>query len=360
MSAKRSYAMNTQFPILNEREKIILEAVVHIYITTAEPVGSRTVAKRLGLNLSPATIRNVMADLEEMGFLTQVHTSSGRIPTDLGYKYYVTYLMKVQELSLAERERIKQELMKKVDTTDQVLKRTGYLLALVSHQAGLAELPSENTAVVRRIELVPLLERQVALLIVDSFGCVHTSSIVLDEVVPIQMLESLSQFLNDILFNVSIDNIYSVVKENIKKFFDERRKLVELALKILTQIEPHTGQMFLEGTNNLFDQPEFQEPTKVRNILGIMENPSPLIKVLRDSLANLENPQRTVIIGPETTTEDISEFGIIASSYKIDDQEEPAGFIGILGPKRMPYERFSALVDYTANMVGKILSRLWR
>jgi len=352
--------MNTQFPVLNEREKTILEAVVHIYITTAEPVGSRTVAKRLGLNLSPATIRNVMADLEEMGFLTQVHTSSGRVPTDLGYKYYVTYLMKVQELSLAEREKIKQELTKKVDTATQVLKRTGYLLALVSHQAGLAKLPAENTAVIRRIELVPLLERQAALLIVDSFGCVHTSSIVLDEPVPTQMLESLNQFLNDVLFNISIDNIYSVVKENLKKYFDEQRKLAELSLNILTKIEPPTSQIFLEGTNNLFDQPEFQEPTKVRNILGIMENPTPLIKVLRDSLAKLENSQRTVLIGPETTTEDISEFGIIASPYKIDDQKEPAGFIGILGPKRMPYEQLSALVDYTANMVGKILSRLWR
>ena len=128
----------------------------------------------------------------------------------------------------------------------------------------------------------------------------------------------------------------------------------------MTRIEPPTSQMFLEGTNNLFAQPEFQEPTKLRNILGIMENPTPLIKVLRESLAKLENPQRTVLIGPETTTEDISEFGIIASPYKIDDQKEPAGFIGILGPKRMPYERFSALVDYTANIVGKILSRLWR
>ncbi|HOQ31332.1 MAG TPA: heat-inducible transcriptional repressor HrcA [Candidatus Hydrogenedens sp.] len=352
--------MNTKFPPLNERERTVLEAVVHIYITTAEPVGSRTVVKKLGLNLSPATIRNVMADLEEMGYLTQVHTSSGRVPTDMGYKYYVTHLMKVQELTLAEREHIKQELTKKMDSADQILRQTSHLLALASHQAGLAELPAESTAVIRHVELVPLLERQVAILIVDSFGCVHTSSVILDSTVSTQLLESLNKFLNESLLNVSIDNIYPVVRESLRKFFDERRKLVELALKILTQVEPPANQMFLDGTNNLFDQPEFQESTKVRSIIGIMEDPSPLVKALRESLARSENQKRTVLIGSETMMNNINEFGIIASPYRLEEQEEPAGFIGILGPKRMPYERLSSIVDYTAGMVGKMLSRLWR
>jgi len=352
--------MNTKFPQLNEREKTILEAVVHLYITTAEPVGSRTVAKRLGLNLSPATIRNVMADLEDMGFLTQVHTSSGRILTDLGYRYYVSHLMKVQELTLAERERIKQELSKKIESMDQILRHTSHLLALASHQAGLAELPSENTAVIRRIELVHLFERQIAILIVDSFGCVHTSSVVLNEPISTQLLESLSKFLNESLYDVSIDNIHSVIRERLKKFFDERRKLVELALRIFTHVEPPANQMFLEGTNNLFDQPEFQEPVKVRSILGIMEDPTPLIRALRESISQIETPQRTVLIGSETRMGDFAEFGVIATPYTIEDKKEPAGFIGILGPKRMPYERLSAIVDYTASMVGKMLSRLWR
>ncbi len=352
--------MNTYFPPLNEREKTVLKAVVHIYIMTAEPVGSRTVVKRLGLNLSPATVRNVMADLEEMGYLTQVHTSSGRVPTDLGYKYYVNYLMEVQELTIAQREQIKRELTKKMESADQILRQTSHLLALASHQAGMAEFPMENTAVIRRVELVPLLERQIAVLFVDSFGCVHTSSIVLEEEVSPKLLESLSKFLNEALYNVSIDNIHPVIRDSLKKFFDERRKLVELALKILMQVELPPKQMFLEGTNNLFDQPEFQEPTKVRSIIGIIEDPSPLVKALRESLSQSENRQRTVLIGSDTMMGDITELGIIASPYRLEEQGEPAGFIGVLGPKRMPYEKLSSIIDYTAEMVGKMLSRLWR
>jgi len=350
--------MPTNFPKLNEREEQILEAVVHLYITTAEPVGSRTVAKRLGLQLSPATIRNVMADLEEMGYLTQVHTSSGRVPTDLGYKYYVTKLMKVQELTLAERQRIEQELSRKLDTAEQILKRTSQLLALTTHQAGLAELPNEKSAVVRRIDLIQLGEKQIAVVIVDNFAGVHSSMFAFEEPISPHIIEPLNKFLNETLFNVSLDRIGLVLKENLKKFFDERRKMLEIAFKILSRIEPTTSQMILEGANNLFDQPEFQEPTKIKSIFGIMDDPTPLTRALRESLAKSENQRQTVLIGSEANIKNSEEFSIIASPYMLENEKTPIGFVGVLGPKRMPYDKLSAMVDFTASMVGKILSRL--
>lgn len=352
--------MSTIFPPLNEREQLILEAVVHLYITTAEPVGSRTVAKRLGLNLSSATIRNVMADLEDLGYLTQVHTSSGRVPTDLGYKYYVKHLMKIQELTLAERERIRQELTRKLDSAEQILRRTSHLLALATHQAGLADMSGEGTAEIRRIELIHLFEKQIAILIVDSFGNVHTSSVTVEEPISSALLDSMSKFLNESLANVPLENMHSVIKETLRKFFDERHRLAELALRILGKVEPTTSQMFLEGTTNLFDQPEFQEPNKARSIFGIIENPEPIIKMLREKVAKQELEERTVLIGSDTKIKELDDFGLIASPYRLEDTKEPIGFVGVLGPKRMPYEKLTAIVDYTASMVGKMFSRLWR
>lgn len=352
--------MDAKFPKLNEREEKILEAVVHLYITTAEPVGSRTVAKRLRLQLSPATIRNVMADLEEMGYLTQVHTSSGRVPTDLGYKYYVSKLMKVQELTFAERQRIEQELTRKLDSAEQILKRTSQLLALASHQAGLAELPHEGSAVIRRIDLIPLGDKQIAVVIVDSFAGVHSSMFTFEEPISSQVIEPLNKFLNEALFNVSLDKIGLVMKESLKKFFDERRKMLEIAFKILSRIEPSASQMILEGANNLFDQPEFQEPAKIKSIFGIIEDPTPLTKALRESLAQVEGQRQTVLIGSDANIKDTQEFSIIASPYMLENEKTPLGFVGVLGPKRMPYDKLSAVVDYTASMVGKILSRLWQ
>ncbi|MCX8064866.1 MAG: heat-inducible transcriptional repressor HrcA [Candidatus Hydrogenedentes bacterium] len=352
--------MATNFPKLNEREEEILEAVVHLYITTAEPVGSRTVAKRLNLHLSPATIRNVMADLEEMGYLTQVHTSSGRVPTDLGYKYYVSKLMKVQELTIAERQKIEQELTKKLDSAEQILKHTSQLLALASHQAGLAELPNEKNAVIRRIDLIPLGEKQVAVVIVDSFAGVHSSLFTFEETVPSQIIEPLNKFLNEALFDVSLDRISVVLKENLRKLFDERRKFLEIAFRILSKIEPSSSHMILEGANNLFDQPEFQEPGKIKSIFGIIEDPTPLVKALRESLARGEKQRQTVLIGSDANIKNTEEFSVVASPYMLENQDTPIGFVGVLGPKRMPYEKISAIVDYTASMVGKMLSRFWR
>ncbi|MFO7974032.1 MAG: hypothetical protein R6V12_05300, partial [Candidatus Hydrogenedentota bacterium] len=139
---------------LSPRERLILQAVVHTYITTAEPVGSRAIVRRFDLDVSAATVRNVMADLEEAGYLRQLHTSSGRVPTDKGYRYYVDFLMNVQELTVAERARIQGELSRKLDDADEVIRNTSRLLALTSHHMGLVEAPDQRNAEVCRVEMV--------------------------------------------------------------------------------------------------------------------------------------------------------------------------------------------------------------
>lgn len=344
---------------LNERERQILQAVVHTYITTAEPVGSRSVVKRFHLELSPATVRNTMADLEELGYLQQVHTSSGRVPTDKGYRYYVDYLMHVQELTLTERARIEHDLTHQLLDADQVLQQTSHMLALISHQAGLAEAPGENFAELQRLELIPLAGVRLAVLIVDNFGRVRTVPVVLEEPLASEELGTLTRFLNETLRGVTVDNIASAMETRLRNYLDERRRLAEQALKVLHLLPPNRqGLLFLEGASQLFEQPEFQNIERAREMLGLLEERDRLTVMLR--MAFLENAPEglSVVIGSESKHSGVEGISVIASPYKVNGRA--VGMIGVLGPRRMPYPHLTAIVDYTAGLVGRILTRLGR
>ena len=223
-------------PELNDRERLILYAVVNCYITTAEAVGSRTVVKRFDMDLSAATVRNVMADLEDLGFLQQLHTSSGRVPTDRGYRYYVQHLMRVQELTLAEKASIEEQFAERVRDADDVLRQASHLLALVSHHAGLAESPGDETAEVRRMELLPIGDQRLAVLIVDNFGRVRSMSIDLPAPIGGAELLRLNGFLNEHLRGLSTNRLALAVQEKLRSFLDEQRLLAQQALEVLNQI----------------------------------------------------------------------------------------------------------------------------
>ena len=344
---------------LNDRERQILQCVVHSYITTAEPVGSRSVVKRFNLNVSPATVRNTMADLEDSGYLQQVHTSSGRVPTDKGYRYYVDYLMQVQELTLAERGRIEDDLTRKIQDADEVLRQTSHLLALVSHQAGLAEAPGQNIAEIQRIELIPLNDRRLAVLIVDNFGRVRTVPVELEERLEANEVTMLGHFLNATLRGVTLDNLAQAVENKLRSFLDEQRKLAEQALRVLNLLPPQRhGVLFLEGATQLFEQPEFKDIDRAREVLGLLEERERLADMLRSVLEDRPPQGLTVLIGSESNQPGVEGISLIASPYKVNGK--PAGMIGILGPRRMPYPQLTAMVDFTAGLVGRILGRLGR
>jgi len=343
-------------PELSDRERQILNAVVLSYITTAEPVGSRSVVRRFGLDLSAATVRNVMADLEEMGYLEQVHASSGRVPTDRGYRYYVDYLMRVQELTQAERERIEREYTEQLKDADEVLRQTSHLLALITHQAGIAEAPGDRTAVVHRIELVSVAPQRLAVLIVDNFGRVRSMAVPLESALTEAQLPQLNSFLNEHLRNIAIDELAGAVGAKFRTFLDEQRQLAEQALRVLSLLPTsRQGQLFLEGTSQLFEQPEFRNLNRAREVFGLLEERDRLVEILRDAVARSESEHSSVIIGVdgERGLEGIS---VVASPYRVAGR--PVGLVGVLGPRRMPYPRLTAVVSYTAEMVGRFLGRL--
>lgn len=341
---------------INEREQLILQAVVQSYITTAEPVGSRNVVKRFNLSLSAATVRNVMADLEEKGYLQQLHTSSGRVPTDKGYRYYVDYLMRVQELTAADRVGIEQELHAKLADADEVLKQTSHLLALVSHQAGLAQAPNDTSALVHRIELMPLGPNRVAMLVADNFGRVRSLSIQLENAVTPETMVRLNIFLNENLRGVSMDTLAKHLQDKLYIFLDEQRMLAEQALSLLQLIPQHQHQqLFLEGASHLFEQPEFNDIQKARQVFDLFEEQEQLIGMLQNAAGTGDVSRKLIIIGSEHS-DGMEGMSLIAAPYRIDGR--PAGMIGVLGPRRMPYSRLTAVVDYTANVVERFFTRL--
>lgn len=344
-------------PDLNEREQQILHCVVHTYITTAEPVGSRAVVKRFSLQLSPATVRNVMADLEDKGYLEQRHTSSGRVPTDRGYRYYVDYLMGVQELTKSERDRIESELNHRLHDADEVLRHTSQLLALLSHQAGIAETPANDRALVQRMELLSLGGPRLALLIVDSFGRVRTLPVQWENELPTEELNQLGRFLNDQLLGVAVDELASEIEKRLQRFLDDQRRLAEQALRVLNLIPAQRpAHLYLEGATFLFDQPEFKDIVQAKEVFGLFDHRERVVSLLRSELSGSQWDRTTVIIGGEGGQTGLEGISVIASPYTVHGQQ--VGMIGVLGPRRMPYSRLTAVVDYTAQMVSRILTRL--
>lgn len=342
---------------LSEREKLILRAVVHSYITSAEPVGSRSIVKRFDMGLSPATVRNVMSDLEEYGYLQQLHTSSGRVPTDEGYRYYVDYLMRVQELTLQERARIEKELSAKLDDADEVMRQTSHLLALMADQTGIVEVPDDVTAQVNRIELVPISQTRIAVLIADSMGRVRTQIVSMEGSLEGDRVQRLSGFLNDNLRGVSLDNLAQSLHTRLRMYMDEQRALAEDALSILQLLPAHRpGQLFLDGVARLFEQPEFRDVERAREVFGFLEEREGLVELLRTGIARETQTGTYVVIGKEAIGKGIEGISIVASPYSVGSR--PVGMIGVLGPRRMPYSRITAVVDYTAGMLSRLLTRL--
>ena len=342
---------------LNDREEQILQAVVHTYVTTAEAVGSRTIVKRYSLDLSPATVRNVMADLEESGYLQQLHASSGRVPTDQGYRYYVDYLMRVQQLSLAERARIERDLSERLNDIDQAMQQTSHLLALVSHQMGIVEAPTESDAEVRRIELMPVSGTRLAVMIADNYGRVRTIMLSLEESIDVEDLPKLSRFLNENFYAAPLDSLASRVRMQLRTLMDEQRRLAEQALRVLSVLPAaRPGQLFLEGATQLFEYPEFKDVEKAQEVFNLLEERERVVELLRAGIAKDTPFGPTVVIGSEAMGRGVDGISIVASPYRVG--EKTVGMLGVLGPRRMPYSRLTALVDFTAQALSRFLTRL--
>ena len=336
---------------LNERSKHILEAIIEDYIHTAEPVGSRTITRRHGVSLSPATVRNVMADLEEMGFLVSPHTSAGRIPTDKAYRFYVDSLLGLPRIAREEREEIRKRCSLTGRDIGEVLKETSRMLSSISHYMGIVVAPRFTANVFRHIEFVKLGGRRVLAILVSQNGTVQNKLIETDEEFHFAELTRMSNYLNDLLEGLTIAQVKNRILEEMHKDKTRYDALLSRALKLSQQtLEETDSEVFIEGQANFLEQPEFADVARMKEIFRAFEEKGQLLALLERSLA-AEGVQ--IFIGSESHLNRMAGMSLVTSTYVTG--KNTLGVLGVIGPTRMGYAKVIPIVDYTAKLVSRLL-----
>ncbi len=336
---------------LSERERLVLGAVIETYVQTAEPAASRTIAKRFGLGLSAATIRNTMSDLEEKGFLYHPHTSAGRIPTDQAYRMYVDALTSLPAVSLDEAHQIREELAGPRNAVDQILARAAQVLGVLTQELGMAVGPSLDEAVLERLELLAVSTERLLLVLTLKSGAVRTIFVEVPSHMASEAVVQVSVVLNERLAGLTLKEIRATLSERLRDatpspessdllniFIQEAEDLFEV---------PATG-VLLSSAQLLAGQPEFASAERLQGLLQVTERRDQL----REALAQRTSPGLTITIGSEHADPKLATFTLVTSSYRSGPL---SGVIGVLGPTRMPYDKIVALVDHTSRLVQELL-----
>lgn len=337
---------------LSLRGRQILEAVIEDYITTAEPIGSGAVRSRHGLALSSATIRNVMADLEEMGFLASPHTSAGRIPTEKAYRFYVDSLLAVRAVDRVEREEIRKRCCMTGKDVDGVLREVSQVLSSVSHYMGIVAAPRFNSNLFRQIDFIILGSRRILAILVSQSGSVQNRIIELQEDIAAAELQKMANYLNSMLNGLTIAEVKNRILQEMENEKTRYDNLLANALKLSQQAFDEEGaELFIEGQTNILDLPEFADAEKMKSIFRAMEQKSQLLGLL-DSC--LKASGVNIFIGSESHLNGMSGMSLITSTYV--SGKNTLGVLGVIGPTRMGYSRVIPIVDYTAKMLTKFLN----
>ena len=340
---------------LNDRNLKILQAVLNHFISTAEPVGSRTISKKHLKDLSPATIRTAMSDLEEAGFLKQPHTSAGRVPTDKAYRFYVDNLCEIPKPSFKDSKAIKKKLTSNRTEAMEIILQSSKVLSTLSNQASIILLPKFANITFKRIELIKTRVFQVLVVFVSKFGVVQNKLINLNEDLTQDKLDSITRYLNDEFSNLALREVRKKIVSTLKREKRVYNNLLKKAMELIqkTFIEDEIGgDFYVTGTTNIFDQPEFRDDLeKMKGILNAFEEKSKLLYILDQCL---KEEGISIIIGSENCIHEMQECSLVTHTYKYGDNV--LGTVGIFGPKRMEYPKIISLVDYTANVLSNKLS----
>ncbi len=339
---------------LSKRKEQILRAVVVNYTKTAEPVGSRTVARSYPMGLSSATIRNEMADLEDMGYLAQPHTSAGRIPSQLGYRYYVDNLMDLDELSEDDELEIRSSLSaKKMREIEQIIINSAKVLSSATNQTSLIMGPQFKKSAFHQMRILPLDEKRGLVVLITDTGFIKNKVIDLQQQLSQAELQQIVSYLNQKLYGLTIDQVTTSLINELKRDLFRRLEILEQAFILLEESLKEEDQMrvFLGGTTNILNQPEFRNVDKVRRILNLFEQEALLFRILEDTSSE---DDIVVKIGEENKHEDIRECTLITGTYKIHDKT--LGTVGVLGPTRMDYGRVISIMRRLVDQLNESLS----
>lgn len=321
---------------LNERKMTILQAVIKNYLETGEPVGSRTISKFSGLNLSSATIRNEMADLEELGYIMQPHTSAGRIPSDKGYRFYVDLLMAEKNKEVDE---IREQMLTKADKMDQILKQAAKVLASSTNYATLVTSPTYNRNKLKFIQLSKVDEEQIVVVVVMDGNIIKNEIITVKEELTNETLLKLNMLLNTHLNGVAIEEInlgmIAALKEQAGSHSEVISEVFDIVANVI-RVEDDL-EVYTSGASNVFKYPELRENQTAEEILNVFEEKQQLAEFVTQSLKSDEEEHGIqVYIGNETSVQSMKDCSVVTATYDLGDGMQ--GCIGIVGPKRMDYE----------------------
>lgn len=337
---------------LSTRSRQILEAIVEDYIATAEPVGSSAVARRHALTLSPATVRNVMANLEELGLLTSPHTSAGRVPTEKAYRFYVDSLVALRKVTHEEKKQIIRSCRKSGAGLTDILKETSRALSSLSNYMGIVVAPSITSDVFRYIEFIHLGPRRVLAILVSRNGSVQNRLVETDEDLSPDDLVKMGNYLNELMQGLTIFQARERILAEMTKEKNQYDHLLSQALRISKQaVTVESDEIFVEGQARILDQPEFSDVSRMRDIFRAFEEKGRLLQLLSRCMT-AEGVR--IFIGSEAPLSQTAGVSLITSRFVTGSNA--VGMLGIIGPTRMGYSSVIPIVDYTARLLSRLLN----
>lgn len=338
---------------MDSRKLEILKAIVTDYIMTGEPVGSRTLEKKYQLGISSATIRNEMSDLEELGYLDQLHSSSGRIPSAKGYRMYIDKLMTLESLSPEEVSFIEEKIITMAAfEIDKIMKQTAMMLSELTNLAVVAKKPSLSKAHVKNIQLISMEKNTILAVIMVDHGAITHKLIRLNHSPEPEVLMNICNLLNLKLKDMNIEDINLHIVNSLK---NDLEGYDELFLSILSAVyeslneEAQENRYFVDGTSKILNYPEFSDVNKMKDFLGLLEQPDLLFHDVDDSSEDM-----LITLGEELSLPEAKDFTIITTSYKIND--ENVGTINLIGPKRLDYSKVVSIINNVKKELGKRLN----
>ncbi len=336
---------------LNERAQTLLKALVERYIADGQPVGSRALSKLSGIDLSPASIRNVMADLEEMGFIASPHTSAGRVPTARGYRLFVDTLLRIKPLASVEIHQLEGQLQ--TENRQKLVSSASHLLSELTHFAGIVMTP-RRSAMFRHIEFLSLSDKRILLIIVSPEGDVQNRIIVTDKnYTPSELIEA-ANILNQHYAGHSFEEIRRRIHDDLKQLRENMSQLMTAALEAGSQaLQEESDQVVISGERNLLQVQDLSaNVASLRKLLELFEQKTVLLQLL-DVSSRAHGVQ--IFIGGESGLAPLDECSVITAPYEVDGQI--VGTLGVIGPTRMAYERVIPIVDITAKLLSSALAK---
>lgn len=338
--------------MLDRRSQILLKTLVERYITEGEPVGSRSLSKYSGLDLSPATIRNIMADLEELGFIASPHTSAGRIPTPRGYRLFVDALLTTKPLDRIEISRLESNLSP--DHPQKLILSASQLLSQLTHFAGVVVAARRSNPAFRHIEFLALSEKRVLLILVTQEGDVQNRILFTEKTYTPSELTAAANFLNQNYAGLTLEEIRSRLRDELTQLRENMSSLMTAAIEASDKALNESAEHYaVSGEMNLLDSHELaSNMSRLRELLELFERKTLLIQIM-DSSTRAQGVQ--IFIGEESGVATLDECSVVTAPYEIDGRV--VGTVGVIGPTRMAYDRVIPIVDITAKLLSSALSQ---